>query len=440
MDFLFLHEPQFPLFRVAAMGLVHGDQTVARGELLALVTACEIATRSISMKTAEFVTDATYVCVIVMMIELGTFKSFLHKMPNSDLIIRLEKVWRLDSFCVRKVKSHRTFQDAKNLNDLWYIAGNFCADMVVNLAFQTIPPCIRGCAERAVKFQKDEEKRLRCVLAYLVQLNKARCEKLNQSMTSGKEHTTRFQIPRREVERVVGRFDSQAYGEDAVKWLCSFEPDGYVTATPVECEQEIFQLVLQGPNLGIAVKSWVETLRWPNDMDQEDPFDWGISWFEMTISFYLFTGMLFPIRLSGAGARSKYIEYHSDEATMLPPTKRSGAQQALCFRNVMQNLSTLLGERFFPSFSDSKCSSMYRLGWRNECAGITRRPILPNNHQTMTFIQLYLQRLGGVRALATPIFQKDLSPQLNFEHIAEDDIPTRYKKYMAFMKKKRRGD
>lgn len=125
MDFLFLHEPQFPLFRVAAMGLVHGDQTVARGELLALVTACEIATRSISMKTAEFVTDATYVCVIVMMIELGTFKSFLHKMPNSDLIIRLEKVWRLDSFCVRKVKSHRTFQDAKNLNDLWYIAGNF---------------------------------------------------------------------------------------------------------------------------------------------------------------------------------------------------------------------------------------------------------------------------------------------------------------------------
>jgi len=302
------------------------------------------------------------------------------------------------------------------------------------------PSCIRRCAERAVKFQKDEEKRLRCVLEYLIQLNKCRCEKLNQSVTTGKEHTTKFQVPRREVERVVGRFDSQAYGEDAVKWLCNFEPEGYVMQTPVDCEQEIFQLVLQGPNLGIAIKKWVETLRWPTDMDQADPYDWGISWFEMTISFYLFSGMLFPIRISGAGARSKYVEYHSNEATLLPPTKRSGAQQALCFRNVMQNLSTLLGERFFPSFKESKCSSMYRLGWRNECAGITRRPILPNNRQTMTFIQLYLQKLGGVRALATPIFQKELSPQLEFEHVAEDDIPTRYKKYMAYMKKKRRGD
>lgn len=123
----------------------------------------------------------------------------------------------------------------------------------------------------------------------------------------------------------MGVFDSQAYGQDAVKWLCNFEPPGYVAWTPIECEQQIFQMVLQGPNIGIAIKKWVETLRWPQDVDNQDPQDWGISWFEMMISIYLFTGMLFPIRISGAGARSKYIQYHSDEATLLPHTKRSGA-------------------------------------------------------------------------------------------------------------------
>ena len=106
-------------------------------------------------------------------------------------------------------------------------------------------------------------------------------------------------------------------------------------------------MVLQGPNLGLAVKKWAETLRWPQNLDQKDVNDWGISWFEMTVSFYLFSGMLFPIRISGSGGHSKYVQYDSAEAVLLPHTKRSGAQQALCFRNIMQNLTTLLGDKFF---------------------------------------------------------------------------------------------
>jgi hypothetical protein len=58
----------------------------------------------------------------------------------------------------------------------------------------------------------------------------------------------------------------------------------------------------------------------------------------------------------------------------------------------------------------------------------------------MTFIQSYLEKLGGVRALATPIYIKDLKPQLDLLPVDEDSIAQRYKKYMAFMKIKRRGD
>lgn len=116
---------------------------------------------------------------------------------------------------------------------------------------------------------------------------------------------------------MIGNFDSQAYGHDALKWLCNFEPDGYKWE-PIECDTDIFQLVLQGPSLGIAMKSWVETLRWPQNLDQKDANDWGISWFERIISFYLFSGKLFEFN-SCVWIRCTF---------QVPHTKRSGAQHA----------------------------------------------------------------------------------------------------------------
>ena len=134
---------------------------------------------------------------MVRLIELELFSHCLHKLPNSDLILQLHQIWRPEVFKVRKVKSHRRFEDARDLDDLWYIAGNFCGDMVVGLTFQTIPTCIRQCADDAVKFQKNEEEMLICVLKYMAQLNKMRCEQLNQSASTGKGHTTKLQLPRR---------------------------------------------------------------------------------------------------------------------------------------------------------------------------------------------------------------------------------------------------
>lgn len=163
VDFLFLEPPQLPLFRVAAMGLVAGDQTVARGELQAIVAACKIALSTSGWQDVDFFTDASYVCTIVAMVESGLFSFCLHKLPNADLILELDELWQRDIFHVHKVKSHRSFDDATDLDDLWRIAGNFCADMVVGLAFKTIPSCIKDCADRAVAFQAREKSCLHCV-------------------------------------------------------------------------------------------------------------------------------------------------------------------------------------------------------------------------------------------------------------------------------------
>lgn len=248
-----------------------------------------------------------------------------------------------------------------------------------------------------------------------------------------------MQVPKQPAERIVGAFDSHAHGSEAVRWLCNFDPPGYACGDHMDPDTGLFQMVLQGPNFGIALMHWVTTLKWPQNIDHDDPQDWGISWFELTISFYPFTGKQFSICASGAGARSKYVDYESDEGVLLPNAKRNGAQQTLCFGNAIQNMQTLLGDSFFPSFKTSRCSSMCRLGWRNECAGIPRRPVIPNAHQTMKFIENYLSKLTGVRALALPIHQAGLIPTLQFEHVQENSIATRFQKYLVFMKRRHRG-
>ena len=86
------------------------------------------------------------------MIEDSLFHSHLHKLPNADLILQLDQLWRPGSFLAKKVKSHRKFEDAGSLEELWYIAENYCADMVANLAFQLI----RQRAGRAATFARDE--------------------------------------------------------------------------------------------------------------------------------------------------------------------------------------------------------------------------------------------------------------------------------------------
>lgn len=107
------------------------------------------------------------------------------------------------------------------------------------------------------------------------------------------------------------------------------------------CEDECFQMCLQGANLGKALKTWLESLKWPPDAKESDASDWGMSWIEMAVSFYLATG-----RITGAGGKSKYAPYRSNEAMLLPGNRRTAALQGLCLRHLIQNLESARGQTF----------------------------------------------------------------------------------------------
>ena len=126
------------MFHVSAVGIVPGDQTVARAELYAILHAAKQVNLCEPIPSVEFVTDASYVCRVVDIINCYVFHPILHKFSNGDLIRELAQYWHKDKFKIVKVKSHRKLESATDLLDLWYIAGNMAADAAATLAYQSI--------------------------------------------------------------------------------------------------------------------------------------------------------------------------------------------------------------------------------------------------------------------------------------------------------------
>eukprot|EP00435_Cladocopium_sp_Y103_P032373 s3008_g8.t1 len=201
-DFLHLQPPQCPLFFVSAVGIVPGEQTVARAELFAVLVAVKKVHWCDPIPKSEFVTDAAYVCNVVRLIENDAFHPYLHKFANGDLIQQLATLWRKDKFTVTKA-------------------------------------------------------------------------------------------------------------------LSNFSPDGFVSRPAIPVDEESYHLCLQGANIAKGFKLWSELLRWPPDLqhdyDAKGHGDWGISWFELLVSFYLSTGMRCPIKTGGDRRVGSFAGLHWEQ-------------------------------------------------------------------------------------------------------------------------------
>ena len=160
--------------------------------------------------------------------------------------------------------------------------------------------------------------------------------------------------------------------------------------------------------------------------------DWDGS--ELLLS-YGSTGYQFPVGITGAGGKSKYAPYRSNEAMLLPGNRRTAALQGLCLRHLIQNLETVLEGRLLPNISTHKCTSLTWLGFWPPVAGVPCRPRLPNFQATLQFVRDYICSLNGGGVLNTPLFQPNVVPTLTFAAVDELSVVERFNSYSAQMKK-----
>ena len=69
--------------------------------------------------------------------------------------------------------------------------------------------------------------------------------------------------------------------------------------------------------------------------------DWGIVWAELFANFVVVTGCFFPVKLQGTGSNA---HFESDAAKLCPWSRKSLADQSVCFQRAFGALKTLTGD------------------------------------------------------------------------------------------------
>ena len=197
---------------------------------------------------------------------------------------------------MRKVKSHRNLDTAKDLCDLWTIAGTHCADMAATAVLQNIPQTLQQISKKIATFQDHEGRMLTTVFQYLCEFNKARVQACASRDKERANHNRNLDQPKKPPERIVGVFDSEAMGGEAFVIMRDFNPPNYFSLQTEDVPDDTFQMCLQGANLGKALFVWARQLQWPQDYKEKDKNDWGMSWLELIFNFYITTGFNMPIR------------------------------------------------------------------------------------------------------------------------------------------------
>ena len=128
-------------------------------------------------------------------------------------------------FTVIKIKSHRTFESARKVLDLWFVASNMCADAAANAAYMAVPSEVRALADDIVNHMGSEKKLLYDHCKFLADFNRCRCRLLDEKR---KDDSSNLLRPRQDRVRTDGLFDSSLMGIDACKVLAAFRNEACI--------------------------------------------------------------------------------------------------------------------------------------------------------------------------------------------------------------------
>ena len=446
-DFAFGPSPKLPLFKTVAIGLTPGSQSAARAELYALLVAIKTALKIPGSPKIIFVTDASYVCRCIEKFVQVHAVPIDSRICNADLINQIVALWVSDRFSIKKVKSHQKFDHARNLEQLWDILGNTCVDMAATCSLKSMPSQIRTLSTNQYEWYVREKNWLLEVCRYVLVHNRKRIHLIDQlpqqsEVTSDQNDS---QIPPNGI-----LMPPKLFKHDAIDFLTNFYPINYAalpnTGEAFLPDLNILQFFQQGPNMARALALWASMLRWPIQMDPSynRPDDWGIAWVELFINFSLVTGLYFPIKISGVGAKTVFAAFESEEALLAPKSRRSLAIQTLCFQRSLCSLNSFFNGLWFPKFDSNKCRSLTHIKWEVQAAGIPCRPVLPLQSQTLSTVQKIAFSMGEKYKLSEPFVRPDIPKILDSINLPDLDPNVRCSKYASFMRARReearRGD
>eukprot|EP00438_Fugacium_kawagutii_P019779 Skav228861 [mRNA] locus=scaffold816:95986:99091:- [translate_table: standard] len=298
---------RYPFWRCVGMGHAHGKQTISRAELQAIIFAIENAQCDTNMTCVHIYTDSQYAIDCWHYAGHPFLHHMLHQMENPDLLLQFQQLRLHVTVHFHKVKSHQKYTDLQSAESRWQAFGNNTVDAIVTVALSKLPTIVEDELRKCKHFRENSEKHQRVVLDFMAACNLERRKLLKTAMNSEQNH------------RPSSSKDT---------WLQQARSFAVRRSDNFECplvSDEIAACNLMGAGLAKAMGHWLQMLVWPEQIqpktfaigdDQHDFAIQGITWLELCFSFYLQTGVYFPVRVSGTGAFSEFVDYNDDAAKL----------------------------------------------------------------------------------------------------------------------------
>ena len=140
--------------------------------------------------------------------------------------------------------------------------------------------------------------------------------------------------------------------------------------------------------------NWLQTLKWPEESSEPISDDKGISWFELMINYSICTQQRLPVQIAVEGRFYTYAPFDTDIAAVQPEKVKTGNYHAYGLEKLVRQMEHLSMKKLIPKFPKyvyRPCTSLYALGLIRKVAGLSRRPIMQYQKETVQAVWDFVQ-------------------------------------------------
>lgn len=345
-------------FTVAGVALLSGQQTIPRAELAAVVQSHEA--QLLHQHEATVFTDSAYVLKCYAMLQTTRRAASFHRVKNFDLLTRWHTLlWTQQRRTpTEKVKAHQTLM-ADTHYDTWLRIGNAIADLVAKKAAMNLMPSY---VQQLQQMNHDE---LELQQFFQQQLH------LRQDLA-----VMRKQLAQQPDQ--VEQYNPQATLLQYQNWhvdTCIIFP------FHEEEDHWIFHLSRWGTRFTHVLVQWLGTLRFSAQSNEEDC---GITWLELLFNFWMQTQFMIPLRIRGFYRQIAEVPEWSIEQFTVNDC-------IVSFSGAIKHVEFLLQREMIPTKRGQQISSLYRLGGGCHKLGLTQRPQMPLQAESMNWVMTFLK-------------------------------------------------
>ena len=307
-----------------------------------------------------------------------------HKTQNFDLIHDVMRLHNPEKHRVHKVKAHQKIHSHDNLSETWMKLGNFVADEAAKASLKNEDPGVVQLSSDIASHNTKEKNNLLCVYKYMVAYNQI----------SQREQTT-SEVLQSDPYSELGNDNSQTGRvQNLMSYKTILENWTVPSAVPPltnDMTLEIAQCCSWGSKIAYHVYSWVQTLRWPDNMDLRQ-HDHGITFLELLVNFHLVTGADIPVTISRKGSVVHWVDFRSPKAIILPKRARSASAQGVILAAIVQQLEQAMVMKMFPIPKKIGIKTLSHLGHYDlqKRTGFIGRPQLLHPKMTIEVVDKYL--------------------------------------------------